>query len=138
MEVQPKKTSPWVWIGIGCGVAVVGFAAFVVFLVFVIFGSMRKSEPYQHALQEAQKDPRVIAALGSPVKDGMFFSGSINTQNRDGDAKFDIPISGPKGSATLRVVATKQRGRWYYNQIVVTPKSGEEIDLMTSPDQPSP
>jgi hypothetical protein len=67
------------------------------------------------------------------VKAGLIFSGNIHTENQDGEAKLDIPISGPKGSASLHVVASKMRGRWYYNQIIVTPRSGPEIDLMTSP-----
>lgn len=131
--MEPKKKSPWVWIGIGCGIIVAGLVAFVAVVAFVVFASMRKSAPYQEALHRAQNDPRVVAALGSPVNAGLFVSGNIQTQNQDGDAKLDIPISGPKGSATLHVVATKMRGRWYYNQIIVTPKSGPEIDLMTSP-----
>ena len=136
MEVQPKKTSPWVWVGIGCAVMVGGVVALIVFIVTIVFGSMRSSTPYREAVAKAKHDPRVIAAFGSPVKDSYIFSGSINTRNRDGDAKLDIPMYGPKGGGTLRVVATKQRGRWYYNQMVVTPKVGEEIDLMTSPASP--
>ena len=131
MEV--KKTSPWVWVGVGCGVVIVGFVAFIVFIFTVVFGSMRNSTPYQESVRRAQNDPRVIAALGSPVKPTMVFSGSINTHNSDGDAKFDIPIYGPKGSATLHVVATKTSGRWDYNRMVVRSKSGQEIDLLTTP-----
>lgn len=129
MEPERKK-GPWLWIGIGCGVAFVALIAFVAFIVFIVFGSMRNSTPYRDAVARAQNDPRVRAALGTPVKAGYFFSGSINTQNRDGDAKLDIPISGPKGKATLRVVATKTRGRWIYEQMIVTPATGEEIDLL--------
>jgi len=94
---------------------------------------MRQSTPYRDSVARAQNDPRVRAALGTPVKPGLFVSGSINTQNRDGDAKLDIPLSGPKGSGTLRVVATKTRGQWDYNRMIVTPKNGPEIDLMTKP-----
>jgi len=131
--MENKKKSPWVWIGIGCGIAVAGLVVFVAVILFVVFGAIRKSTPYQEALQRAQNDPRVVAALGSPVKAGLIFSGNIHTENQDGEAKLDIPISGPKGSASLHVVASKMRGRWYYNQIIVTPRSGPEIDLMTSP-----
>jgi cytochrome oxidase complex assembly protein 1 len=134
-EVQPvpKRTSPWAWIGIGCGVLFVGFIGFVVFILVVVFGAMRKSEPYREAMARAQSDPRVAAALGSPVKDSFFFSGSINTHNNDGDAKLDIPISGPKGAGLLHVTATKTDGKWFYNRMYVQPKNGSEIDLMTSP-----
>jgi len=131
--MEPKRTNPWVWVGIGCGLAVVGLVVFIFFLFTAIFGSMRASDPYQKALRRAQNDPRVIAALGTPVKAGFFVSGSINVKNHDGDAKLDIPISGPKGTAKLHVTATKTAGRWYYNRMFVMPKNGQEIDLMTSP-----
>lgn len=134
MEPAVRRTSPWVWVGVGCGGALVVLIAFVAFIVFVAFGAMRNSTPYKDALNRAQSDPRVIELLGSPIKPGLFFSGSINTHNRDGDAKLDIPLRGPKGKATLRVVATKTRGRWTYDQMIVTPKSGPEIDLLASPE----
>ncbi|HJQ40486.1 MAG TPA: cytochrome c oxidase assembly factor Coa1 family protein [Thermoanaerobaculia bacterium] len=132
--MEPKKTSPWVWVGIGCGVAFVGLIAFIVFIVTVVFGAMRSSEPYKEAMRRATTDPRVIAALDAPVEASFFSSGNIQVQNNEGTAKLDIPIHGPKASATLHVEATKMRGRWYYNQMIVTPKSGPEIDLMTSPE----
>jgi hypothetical protein len=131
--MEPKKTSPWVWVGVGCGVLVVGFVGFLVFLFTVIFGAMRSSTPYKEALQRAQTDPRVAAAFGTPIKAGTLVSGSINTHNNDGDAKLDIPISGPKGSGTLHVTATKTDGKWFYNRMYVERKGEPEIDLMASP-----
>ncbi|MEO8383210.1 MAG: cytochrome c oxidase assembly factor 1 family protein [Acidobacteriota bacterium] len=124
------KTSPWVWVGIGCAVILAGMVAFVAFIVFVVFGSMRSSDPYKEALQRARNDPRVIAALGTPIEPGLFVSGSINTQNQSGTADLSIPISGPKQSASIHVVGTKEGGRWTYTRIVVTPKDGPVIDLL--------
>ena len=129
MEAE-RKRGPGVWIAIGCGIAFIGLISFVVFILFVVFGSIRQSTPYRDSVARAQNDPRVRAVLGTPIKPGFFFSGSINTQNRDGDAKLDIPLSGPKGKATLRVVATKTRGRWSYEQMIVTPQRGAEINLL--------
>ena len=111
-QAQPKKTSPWVWVGIGCGVAFVGLIAFIAFIVVVVFGAMRSSEPYKEAVRRAQSDPRVIAALGSSTEATFFVSGNIQTENHEGRAKLDIPMRGPKGSGTLHVEATKMRGRW--------------------------
>lgn len=134
IQPVPKKTSPWVWVGLGCGVLFVGFVCFFVFIGLVVFGSMKKSDPYREAMARAQTDPRVAAALGTPVKAAFFVSGSIKTENNNGEAKLDIPISGPKGAATLHVTATKTDGKWYYNRMyMVKPGSGGEIDLMTSP-----
>jgi hypothetical protein len=131
VQAVPKHTSPWKWVGIGCGVLFVGFIAFI---MFVVFGGMRQSEPYQHAIAVAQSDPRVIAALGSPVKDSFFSNGETRTENGNlGYEKLNIPISGPKGSGTLHVTATKTDGKWFYNRMYVQPKNGSEIDLMASP-----
>ena len=130
----PKRTNPWKWVGIGCGVLFVGFIAFIVVILFVVFGAMRKSEPYTAAMARAQSDPRVIAALGSPIKAGLLLSGETHFENNNGDAKLNIPISGPKGSGTLHVTATKTDGKWFYNRMYVKPAKGEEIDLMTSPE----
>ncbi len=129
MEAKPPK-SPWFWVGIGCGAMMLMAVALLVFVAVVVFGSMRSSAPYRDAVARAQTDPRVTELLGSPVKPGYWFSGSINTQNRDGNANLDIPISGPKGKATLRVVGVKQRGRWTYSEMIVTPPTGPEINLL--------
>ena len=127
---EPKRTNPWVWVGIGCGVLVVGCVVFVAFIAFVVVGAMRSSTPYKDAMQRAQTDPRVIEALGSPIEPGLFISGSINTQNQSGDADINIPVSGPKGKASIHVVGTKDSGRWTYTRMIVTPAKGEPIDLL--------
>ena len=130
MNEPKKRTSPWVWVGVGCTAAVVIGVAFVAFIVFVVVGAMRSSTPYKDAMQRAENDPRVIEALGSPIKPGLLISGSINTQNRNGDADISIPISGPKGKGTIQVVGTKDSGRWSYTKMTVTPEKGEPIDLL--------
>lgn len=124
-----KKSSPWMWLGIGCGVLAIGIVAFVAFIVIVVFGSMRSATPYQEPLALAQSDSRVIQALGSPVKAGYFFSGSINTKNRDGDANLSIPLHGPKGGGILEVRATKSAGKWTY-QVMQVEVKGERFDLL--------
>jgi hypothetical protein len=135
MEPLPvkKRTSPWVWVGIGCGVLILGVVGFLVFIFTVVFGSMRGSMPYQEAVQRAQNDPRVIAALGTPIKPSYFFSGSISTRDGNSEAKFEIPLRGPKGQGWLHVVGTKTGSKWEYTRMTVTPKGGSEIDLMTKP-----
>ncbi|HEX2061951.1 MAG TPA: cytochrome c oxidase assembly factor Coa1 family protein [Thermoanaerobaculia bacterium] len=127
-----KPTNPLVWVGVGCGIALAGLVAFIAFIVFVAFGALRASEPYTNALSRAQRDPRVIAALGAPVEAGWLVSGKIQVDNRDGHANLDIHIAGPKQKAVLRVIGTKARGRWVYDEMIVTPENGPEINLLTS------
>lgn len=125
-----NKTSPWVWVGLGCGVLIAAGIAFVAFIVFVVFASMRSSDPYKEALQRARNDPRVIATLGTPIEPGMFVSGSINTQNRSGNADISVPVHGPKAKGTIHVVGTKSEGRWSYTTMTFTPERGDPVDLL--------
>jgi hypothetical protein len=124
------KTSPWVWVGIGCGVLFVGAVAFVAFIVFVVFASMRSSTPYKDGLARAQADVRVIEVLGAPVEPGMFVSGNIHTSGPSGTVDIDIPLKGSKQNGSLHVVGTKEGGRWTYTRMIMTPDRGEPIDLL--------
>lgn len=134
---ERKSTSPWVWVGLGCGLVLLGIAGFVAFIAFVVFAAMRSSDPYRDGLARARADTRVIEALGTPVETGWFMTGSINTNNRSGDCDISIPISGPKGSASLRVVGTREEGRWTYTRMTVTPKDRSPIDLLVPRGSPS-
>jgi hypothetical protein len=143
--VPPKKTSPAVWITLGCAVVFFGFIAFIAFLGVVVIGSFRSSDPYQQAVRRAQSDPRVAAVLGQPIEIGWFISGSINTENDQGTANLTIPISGPRGKGKIYIEGVKKRGRWTYSEMIVTPEKGEEINLLEgdasppeSPDTASP
>ncbi len=47
-----------------------------------------------------------------------------------GEADLAIPISGPKGKATIYAVATKSGGKWTYSKLTVqVVGGGDEIDL---------
>jgi cytochrome oxidase complex assembly protein 1 len=98
--------------------AIVGFIALVtagIFgIVMLVLGGVKSAEPYQYAVSQAQHSPAVIQRLGAPIKEGMFFSGEINVNGASGDANLAIPISGPKGKATVYVVGNKSAGQWTY------------------------
>jgi hypothetical protein len=133
---QPPPTSwwsrNWKWfVPTGCCLTplVLG-GAFVAFLVLVIFGAMKQSDVYKMAVARAKADPRVIAALGSPIKDGWYVSGKTNVNGGSGEADLSIPISGPRGKGTIYAIATKFAGEWTYSKLVVKVEStGETIDL---------
>ena len=104
--------------------------AFVAIIVFVVFAAMKSSDVYKTAMARAKSDPRVVEALGSPIKDGMFVSGSTHVNGASGNADLAIPISGPKGKGTVYVVAEKSAGQWSYSKLVVEiDKNKERIDL---------
>ncbi len=122
----------WKWfVPTGCCLTplVLG-GAFVAFLVLVIFGAMKQTDVYQTAVARAKSNSKVIAALGQPIEEGWFLSGSTKVEGGTGTANLSIPISGPKGKGTIYAEATKSAGEWSYSKLVVKiDSSGETIDL---------
>ncbi len=110
----------------GCLTFVGVFFAVVAILVLVIFGAMKSTDVYKEAVNRAHANPEVIAALGTPLKEGMFLSGSTNTTNGSGNADIAIPISGPKGNGTIYAVAEKTAGQWTYSRLEVEVKGNPQ------------
>ncbi|HEY0159088.1 MAG TPA: cytochrome c oxidase assembly factor Coa1 family protein [Thermoanaerobaculia bacterium] len=129
---RKKELGPLAWLGIGCGVMLFCVVGFVILMFVMVFGSLRASEPFKEATARARRDARVIAAIGSPVKVAMFFTGSIHTANRGGNADLNLGLTGPNGKARLIVVGTKSDGVWKYSTMRVEPEKGPPIDLLTS------
>jgi hypothetical protein len=109
-------------------------AIFVGGIIYVVGGAMRSSEVYQTALARARVHPQVIERLGEPLEPGWFFSGSLNVTPRSGDADIGISLSGPKGEATIGVVAFKKAGVWYYDIMRLESAGAAPIDLRTAED----
>jgi Cytochrome oxidase complex assembly protein 1 len=140
MEAAAAQTPPrpgwwnrnWKWfVPTGCCLMPLALGgAFVCFLVFVIFGGLKQSDVYKTAVARAKADSRVIAALGTPVEEGWYLSGNTSVNGGSGNADLSIPISGPRGKATIYAVATKSAGEWTYSKLVVKIAStGQTIDL---------
>lgn len=134
-EVQQKNwfKRNWLWFvpTMGCLTLIVLFFLGIGSLFLGITSMISESEPAQYALEKANENPIVIEALGEPViKDGII-SGSINFSNDDGDADIRVPISGPKGTAIIRVVAEKYSDAWSYEKLFVVLKdSDKRINLL--------
>ena len=121
----------WKWfVPTGCLGMLLLLAAFVFFIVAIVFGALKSSDAYKMALARAKADPRVVAALGSPIKDGFIISGKTNVNGSSGQADLSVPISGPNGNGTIYFVASKFAGEWTFSKLIVTvEKTGEKIDL---------
>lgn len=104
-------------------------AAFVAAVLALVFGAMRASEPYRHALALAQDDPAVVAALGEPIRAGWFVQGHFSSSGPRGSAELAIPLEGAKADGTLYVVAEKSAGAWRYGTVAVNVDGGERIVL---------
>jgi hypothetical protein len=135
VPAQPKRnwwTRNWKWfVPTGCLTIFAIFALFVCSIVVLVFSVMKSTDIYKDALAKAKAEPAVIEALGSPIKDGMIFSGKTEVNGASGQANLAIPISGPKGKGTLYAVAEKSAGQWNYSILAVEIKETKErIDLL--------
>ena len=100
-----------------------------------LFSNIKESEAYTEAIAIAQQDPRVIEVLGEPIEPGFFLSGSVNFSGSTGEADIQIPLSGPKGSATLYVVAHRSAGEWEFERLEVDGMEfPRRVDLLDSDD----
>ena len=107
-----------------------GIAGFIYLMFTLIMGFMKSSEPFKYAMERANANEQVQAALGTPVESGLFVAGSINTSGASGSATLAIPISGPKGEGTVYVEARKSAGTWTYATLEVrAPGQTGRIDL---------
>ena len=133
----------WKWlVPTGCFGLIILVVAAVAAIFFFAMSAVKSSEVYQRALEKARNDQAVIAMLGQPVSDGLLVQGSIETTMRgEGHAKFQVPLSGPKNSGTLYVVALKVRDlygddEWHFEtlEVEVTGKPGR-INLVEKTDE---
>ncbi|MCE9552746.1 MAG: cytochrome c oxidase assembly factor 1 family protein [Planctomycetes bacterium] len=126
----------WKWaVPVGCITPLVCCGGFAGLILTIIFGAMRSSDVYKDAVSRATADVRVKELLGEPIEPGLFTTGNINVHNDSGDADLSIPLSGPKGSATLHVVAEKSGGKWECSELEVQPATGAPaIDLLEKPE----
>ena len=126
----PKSSGCWKALAIGCGIIIVlGLASVIALFVFV-FSVIKRSDVYREAFTRATNDPRVVAALGTPIEKGWWVMGKVNIDNNEGMANIDFPISGPKGSARVHAAASIENGAWSYSALVVRPENGGEIDVL--------
>ena len=132
-------TRNWKWfVPTGCLTILVLFVAFVGSIVIIVFSAIRSTGPYKDAFARAKIHPLVIEALGSPIKEGLFVSGSTKVNGAAGEANLAIPISGPKGKGTIYVKAAKSLGRWSYSDLVVEIQgTRNRIDLLKGSAPPN-
>jgi hypothetical protein len=122
----------WKWVVPGGCLGLLLLCAVFISVIFLsISTALKSSEIYQLALEKALTTPEVIEALGEPIEPGFMPSGSIQVSGPTGQAELSIPISGPKNSGTIYVVAQKSVGTWQFWQLEVAINGREEwINLL--------
>ena len=118
----------WKWfIPVICLPGITFFAC----LFFGVIALMKSSDAYQKGVSEAVANTELQEVIGLPIIEGFIMKGSINLQNDNGTANLSIPISGPKGEATIYVVGQKTNGIWSYSHLIARVKGRDkEIDLL--------
>ena len=109
-------------------------ALFVGGLVTFVFGLLKSSEPYQHAVAVASSNPDVVRELGTPIVPSWYLSGNINVSGSSGDADLAIPLKGSLHRGTVYVVAKKTDGIWKYSALKMLVEGRESpIELLPAP-----
>ena len=128
----------WKWfVPTGCLTVLVLFAGAILSIVMLAMGMMKQSEAYAGAMRAARAHPALEAAIGAPLEEGRWFSGNFEETGPSGKASIAIPLTGPRGAATIYVEATKSAGQWHYDVLVAQVEaSGERIDLQAPPPVP--
>jgi hypothetical protein len=131
--LPPRKnwwSRNWKWlVPTGCLSLIALVTLFVVCIALFVFNILKSSDAYKSAVARAKSNQRVVAALGTPIQEGMFVSGKSNVTGPSGEADLAIPISGPKRKATIYAVAAKSAGEWTFSKLVVKLDDGGTIDL---------
>ena len=106
-------------------------------LLTFVFGLLKSSEPYQHAVAVASNNPEVVRELGAPIEPAWYVSGNINVSNSSGDANLAIPLNGKLHRGTVYVVAKKTDGVWTYDKLQVL-VDGQESPIKLLPVTATP
>jgi len=142
VNTPPQRTNwwerNWKWfVPTGCLGMLLFAAGLVLVVISMAFGALKSSDAYKVALAKAKADPRVMNALGSPIKGGFFVSGKTNVTGSSGQADLTVPISGPNGKGTIYFVASKFAGEWTFSRLIVeVEKTGQRIDLTEEAAEP--
>jgi hypothetical protein len=123
-----KRTRAWlraVWWMLVLG-------GFVLAAIATYEGRFKTTEAYKGALAAARTDPELIEAIGAPIHEGLFPEGEYrSTSDSSGCWSFEIPVSGSKGSATVRVLNHEEAAGSRYTFMVAELEGSERrIDLL--------
>ena len=83
--------------------------------------------------------PEVTQAIGTPICEGWLVTGQPSNARKTDEPLWNIPISGPKGDATIHLHALQTDGTWQFTDLVVEmTTSGKRIELLPADGAPDP
>jgi hypothetical protein len=122
----------WKWmVPVGCLGIVASCGCLGAVLAYAGFSSLSKMGAYTEAVALATGDAQVQRALGAPIDPGLPRQSSVSSNNGRTEARFTIPLDGPKADGTLQVDAEQAEGgaEWHYRKLAVEVEDGTVIDL---------
>ncbi len=134
VETQTSKSSGGkiaAMIGCGCGALILAGLAVIALIFWGVTKAIKSNAPYNDSITAVQSNPAAQEALGTPIDPGFFPSGNVSINNGEGKVDFSIPVSGPKGKGTVRVVGTKPSGStvWIYDTWQLEIEGADPIPL---------
>jgi hypothetical protein len=96
------------------------------------FFFIRSQTPYDDAVDKAINDPRVQAALGTPISAATFFGGKGNVHGvfaGEGKSTLQVVLTGSRQEGVLLGAAVKTSGVWGFSKLEVHTQEGKTIDL---------
>ena len=128
-----QKNWKWAIPSLGCLSVIVAFIMLFGAMVGKVTDMFKDSVPYSVGMETLQKNELVINKLGEPIEPDGMFQGNINYEDDLGTADLKIPVKGPKGEASLMIIAEKNGENWTYQTMEVSFKdSNEKINLLES------
>jgi hypothetical protein len=121
---QPKKKS-WLerdtgWkIALICLICVGLLAIFIAAIFAIVSYSFHHSFVFNEAIARAERNPQVVSRIGTPLKPGWLPMGKIEVSGSTGRAHLEIPVTGPRGKATMRLDAHKVEGTWQFDTLEI-------------------
>jgi hypothetical protein len=134
---QPPQRSwwgrHWKWVvPVGCLMPIMCCCGPIALSVSMLFGMIKGSMPYTDSLAAAKANVDVQNALGTPIEPDFIVGGNISLNGSSGAANIFYNITGPSGTATVRVNGTKSGGVWSYLYMDATINgTTTKIDLQT-------
>jgi len=132
-EIQPRISKKYESILI----FFIGTLGIVILYIFISgFETIKSTDVYKKSLKHVIEDSELIQILGTPIEEDGLVTGSTTVklfelEKSYGITNFQIPISGPNGSAMVYVDAEIVKGKWIYHLFkVVIDKTNQKINMI--------
>jgi len=95
------------------------FVAFAALLFGIVSYTFHHSYVFNEAIARAERNAQVVDRIGTPLKPGWLPGGKISVSGSSGRAHMEIPVTGPRGRATINLDAHKVEGTWQFETLEI-------------------